>query len=383
MQIFSLHADARADGRQRARSDLLERRLALFPARLRPRVIALARRHPRLQDLALSFPGLLFALAVPRPAFDPEPVIDLVVAGVRLRDAASQARVPMWLRRFRPEAFSAALPILPDDEFFSRQVANHLPPKKCAAWWLENVGNACKWADDSVAVWIAREVNHGRLPPVRQGLRLICLWAWYSKSGFARHSDIVWTPSMKLANARGAAEVWVERLRFQFDHGGPRVREMWAQSGCFGGFAFVPLDTCEAVQAEAIAMRNCVAGYLSNIARNECRVWSVQRDGARVATLEVRLAWDGSVPYIPQIKAKDNARAPLEVWMAARAWLAAQDIEHLAPKSPARVRHPFDRQRWIEVWRPYWLSKRRFPKWLPLWPSRGAMNRLCLDARVR
>lgn len=384
MQIAPLHADARADARASARRRLLERRLDRFFARYRPCVRALAERHPRLEDLALSFPALLFALAVPRAGSDAARGIDLVIAGAKLSEVAACAGVPMWLRRFQPEALKTVLPPLPDGPLFRRQIANHLPRSmKHAAWWLENVGNATKWADEAVAVWVAREVNHGLAAPERQELRLVCLWAWYSVHGLVHSPNVPWRADMKLATAREAAEAWRARLLFQLDYGGPVILDMWIQPGTFGGLTFVPLDSYEAIQEEAAAMRHCLMGYLKNFARQQCRAWSVRRDGERVATVEVRLPSDGHVPYVAQLKAKNNDAASLDVWEAARAWLTAQDIAHLKPRSPARVFRQLERKDWIALWRPYWLGKRRFPKWLPLRPSRGAMNRLGVAPRFR
>src|SRR3977135_3678068 len=55
----------RAPARGTARSDLLERQLRRYCPRSQGAVRALAMRHPRIADLAASFPALLFALAVP------------------------------------------------------------------------------------------------------------------------------------------------------------------------------------------------------------------------------------------------------------------------------------------------------------------------------
>jgi hypothetical protein len=43
-----------------------------------------------------------------------------------------------------------------------------------------------------------------------------------------------------------------------------------------------------------------------------------------------------------------------------------------------RDRHtePLDRTTLLSLWRPYWLAKRRIPKWLPLAPSRRALAAL-------
>src|SRR5262249_44701863 len=49
------------------RSDLPERRLRRYHPCFQGMVRTLATRHSRIADLAVSFPALLFALAVPRP----------------------------------------------------------------------------------------------------------------------------------------------------------------------------------------------------------------------------------------------------------------------------------------------------------------------------
>ncbi|MEA2928746.1 MAG: hypothetical protein QOG38_1174, partial [Hyphomicrobiales bacterium] len=35
---------------------------------------------------------------------------------------------------------------------------------------------------------------------------------------------------------------------------------------------------------------------------------------------------------------------------------------------------PLDAAAWRSLWRPYWLAKRRLPRWLPLAPSRDALE---------
>jgi len=42
----------------------------------------------------------------------------------------------------------------------------------------------------------------------------------------------------------------------------------------------------------------------------------------------------------------------------------------------AEAKAPLDRRRWVELWRPYWLAKRRLPSWLPLAPSSKAIRDL-------
>src|SRR5437660_5050467 len=95
-----------APRRGAARSDLLERQLRRYHPRFQGAVRALAMRHSRIADLAASFPGLLFALAVSRPGLDPARALARVVDGHALADVAAAADVPMWLRRLPPETFA-------------------------------------------------------------------------------------------------------------------------------------------------------------------------------------------------------------------------------------------------------------------------------------
>ena len=64
-----------------------------------------------LEDLADSFPGLLFALAsnYATPA-QREQAFDLVYEGAPLREAADALGLPWWLRKLPPRAFAAPLP---------------------------------------------------------------------------------------------------------------------------------------------------------------------------------------------------------------------------------------------------------------------------------
>ena len=94
-----------APRRGTGRSDLLERRLRRYHPRFQGRVRALAMRHSRIADLAVSFPALLFALAAPRPGLDPAPALARVIDGCALAEAAAVVELPLWLRKLPPEAF--------------------------------------------------------------------------------------------------------------------------------------------------------------------------------------------------------------------------------------------------------------------------------------
>jgi hypothetical protein len=139
IQCHPLLAHSTSDDVARARPDI-GKRLRRFPLRHRPAVKAVAERHLRVAELAISFPALLFALAVPRSGFEPTPIIGAIIAGAPLRDLALQVGLPMWSRKLMPEAFERPLDALPNGDVVARQIANHLPRSpKLAPRWLRAV----------------------------------------------------------------------------------------------------------------------------------------------------------------------------------------------------------------------------------------------------
>src|SRR5262245_33793239 len=115
----------------------LDRQLGRFAERFRHSVHRLALRRRYLADLAVSFPALLYALAVPRRGFHPEPVITRVIAGASLVQLCEQAEVAFWLRKLPPEAFAYHLVRLPDGGVFRREIANRSEERR--------VGKECRW----------------------------------------------------------------------------------------------------------------------------------------------------------------------------------------------------------------------------------------------
>lgn len=84
---------------------LPERQLRRYHPHVQAKVRARAMQHARIADLAVSFPGLLFALAVPRAGRDSTLALAHVIDGRSLAEAAAAAGIPLWLRRLPPEAF--------------------------------------------------------------------------------------------------------------------------------------------------------------------------------------------------------------------------------------------------------------------------------------
>jgi hypothetical protein len=362
------------------RSDLLERRLQRYHPRFRGTVRALAMRHSRIADLAASFPALLFALAVPRRGLDPVPALARVIDGVALAEAAAAADLPLWLRKLPPEAFARPIPRLPDGELFRRQIANHLPRSpKLAPAWLQAVADVADLAHESAAVWIARELNREprRVNPAR--LRLISLWSWFSAQQATFGNELIdrrWTPDMRIGPALAAADDWRMMIALHVNLGPQPINDMWLQAGRVAGYDFRPLTSTAAIAEEAKAMRNCLNTYGYNVAHNRSRLWSVRRNGERIATLKVACRYRDPLPNIVELEGAGNTDATRELWWAARQWLHMHDLSQIDMGLRKWGTAPLDRPTWLSLWRPYWLAKHRIPEWLPLAPSRGALNTL-------
>jgi hypothetical protein len=378
MNALALRAIARADAPARARPDSLERQLRRFCAEVQPRVRGLAARHPRLADLAASFPALLFALAIPRARFRPEPVIADVIRGVGLRSLADRADVALWMRKLEPEMLRRPLPVLPSNDEFAKRIVNHFPRhSKFVPDWLDAVAFAARWGHEDFAIWYARHFPTKRKP--RPRLPLLCLWAWFSsRPGTRAHAFLQkpWTPNIEFKAACGAAGNWEITLDL-FAHLGDRIiAEPWLEPGMVGGYEFVPLLSAADVLEEARAMRNCLRTYGCELSHDFSRLWSVRKDGVRVATLQVAFPPGYPVLGIREVKAAGNVDATPAVWLAADRWLRQQDPVFRLNKEIRWGSVPLDRKVWFELWKPYWLAKNALPAWLPLSPSRDALYAL-------
>jgi hypothetical protein len=381
MQIISLHVGARADERQRARPDLLERRLQRFHPRFRARVAAVAARHSRLADLAASFPALLFALAVPRAGFDREHVCARVIAGAPLRELAALTQLPLWLRRVPTEGFDRPIPRLPGSAAASGQIANHIPraPKDIGPW-LTAVGNAWGTADEAVAVWMARIWRRAprRRRRYHEQLRAMCLWAWHS-----RHVPddpcrlrTSWVATMRFDAAKSLTNDWLTNVELYVKVGDKPIADMWLKAGRVGPFEIVPLQTFADVHDEAMVMKHCVRTYGTELTENYCRLWSIRCNGDRVATFEIAQPGESPFLHVAQLKMADDARAPEGVWTIAHMWLRGQEAAHPGVSARPENVPVACAEAWRRMWRRYWLAKRCFPQWLPLTPTYAAIDGL-------
>lgn len=83
------------------------------------------------------------------------------------------------------------------------------------------------------------------------------------------------------------------------------------------GYRFLALRTPGEIIEEGVAMRHCVASYVHPVVRGDSHIIGIQRDGQRIATLELDRTW-----AIRQCKGKANATPRQEVLRAASSYAA-------------------------------------------------------------
>jgi hypothetical protein len=367
----------RAPNRGSARLDAWERQLKRYRPEFQGAVRRLAARHSRIADLALSFPALLFVLAVPRPGLDPARAISRAMKGDALAEVAAAVDLPMWLRRLPPEAFTHRIARLPDSNAFRRQIANHLPSRKAGAVWLQAVAEMADVAHEMAAVWIAKEIIRKKRNVKFNRLRLVGLWVWFSGQPETLGHKMIqkqWTPDMRFASALDAAEEWQLTIDPHVRLGRDPIADLWLQSAHVRGYDFLPLASGPDIAEEAAAMGNCLRNYGDDLAHNWSRLWSMRKDGRRVASLMVGTCGGDPLPTVVELRAAENKEVSPEVSLAARQWLHMHDLARIDMKRRKWGTVPLDRATWRSLWRPYWLDKRHIPDWLPLSPSREALD---------
>jgi hypothetical protein len=332
-----------------------QRRLDAFDPAWRRFIRDLTRCSPALEDLAESFPALLFALSsgygTPRAR---ERAFELVAAGAPLRAAADALALPWWLRKLPAQAFMAPLPRFPADPEFSLRMTSLIPtePARCGAW-LARVSHAFEASGRIYALWMARQQQ--MVGPTKEVLIYMAAWAWFSeRPGLNGHRLLrrPWAPEMSFRRACEEHLAWRERLRL-VDYLGPGLASPWLADGTAGGYTFVALRTADDFIAESQALDNCLDQYAERLHGGRVAVFSIRKGGRSVACVEIGLhEAEVTMPAIAQLRAARNKRASPEVWQATFAWLGAQRLEPLSPRRQAA--RPDDRALARRaLWMPY------------------------------
>lgn len=334
------------------------RRLNAFPQPYRKCIAGLTSCAPAVEDLADSYPALLFALATGYGTVRRrQGAFEAVVAGEPLKLAAALLELPLWLRRIPAQAFAQPLPILPCDEEFSVAAANRVPSyPRDAAIWFDRLLVSYRLVGREFSLWCLREPR--MLPPhtTDEDMQWLLAWAWASLTpDFAGHRLLrgAWTPAIGWKRARDEVAIWRKRIDLVGALAG-ETRDPWLRDAQISGFDIVALRTVDDFVWESVAMENCLDQYAAHLAYGRVRVFSVRRDGRSIADVEVALKPDDSgAPCISQVRGPRNRRAAPTVWQAVHAWLAAQSFRPLEVSSTSAQA---TRDAFRLFWAPYVLA---------------------------
>jgi hypothetical protein len=343
------------------------RRIGAFPSSSRPAVDRLARIAPAIEDLADSFPALLFALATGYGSDTARrSALAAVTHGLPLREAASRLALPFWLRKLPASALAAPLVSPPSDPQLVNRLISLIPATPAAAAaWLERVMIAHHSGQSigrpELALWVAQQ-HRGPQPSPRSTAFLTTLaWCWYSAArgdaaglrGRALLAGTHWTPSMGARRASVETRLWRERIALDVCLG-PGLMDSWLAEGTVGDLAFVPLRSADDFIAEARSMDNCLDRYADRLVGRAVRVFSIRRDGRPIADVEIT-AHDREPghPSIAQLRAAHNRRAPLEIWQAAHVWLGSQPLRLADRQLEIRTSPRVRKRREQAIWQPF------------------------------
>jgi hypothetical protein len=144
--------------------------------------------------------------------------------------------------------------------------------------------------------------------------------------------------------------IWRKRIDLVAALGGD-IENTWLSDGCALGFDIVALRTVDDFIAESAAMENCLDQYARHLALGSVRVFSVRKNGRRIADVELAPRQDdANMPNISQLRGPRNRRVSAVVWQAVHAWLGGQPIRPLKsePQSAQRARESLR-----SLWQPY------------------------------
>jgi hypothetical protein len=257
--------------------------------------------------------------------------IKLVVAGARLRDVARAMGIPMALRHIKPGVAHLATEILCRHPELLRAMPDTVPSSRI---WLCVVRGAYDWVSAEFAEWAARQAPHipGSLNHVGGVLGDIADWV---RTGMppdpllgspmqAGRQFVVrpFTPSMSLKTAMRLSADWHEAVANNLDGPNSAFPDPWYPAAKVGDYEILPIDDAASLYREGTAMHHCVGTYSDQVQRGDLYVYSIRRNGERIATLA--LGRHNGWTYVEQIRGPCNTDPPKPTVATVQCWLRAQ-----------------------------------------------------------
>lgn len=308
-----------------------------FSKEHRSKIYQLATQHERFRQLAETWPALAVDVAT---CGSNNPALDMVLYGEPLDSIAEFCAISRYTRKVRPQLCHLghvnALCSLQGE-----QVSPFIPKTTlgqqrffCA---LENMARYPVTV--GVARWFAKNVPlHARAGRLLQNDCDQILDFFRSTGNYE--------PKMSWENAWKRAQQWHneevrranERMRLRAVEDEKPFPSPWIPGATVHGYEIVPLTSPQELNEEGAAMHHCVGSYARNVRGGHCYIYSVRKDGNRLATLELGKGYGSwyDVPpafavnsyRVAQLRAACNAEPSPVVRAAVESWLASfEDLE--------------------------------------------------------
>jgi hypothetical protein len=139
---------------------------------------------------------------------------------------------------------------------------------------------------------------------------------------------------MSLATVTKLSAEWHDAVAANMTGPNSKFPEPWCPGGRSCGCEIVPITTSADLYREGKLLHHCAGTYAGSVHSGGCYLFSVRKDGAPIATLELVRGKAGVA--IGQLRGACNAKAPKEVLRSVNSWLRAQR-EFRFPQNRAEV----------------------------------------------
>jgi hypothetical protein len=185
------------------------------------------------------------------------------------------------------------------------------------------------WAinkDPEFGAWAARHVPE--IPGRRYrvvGSFVSDLADWARAEGESRQFITrPFVPSMSLKTVTMLSAQWHEAVASNMTGPDLALPPPWYPVAKVGDLEIVPIDNNGDLYREGAAMHHCVTTYAGDVRDGRLYVYSVRRDGERVATLALARDQSGTKAQLIQLRGPCNAQPSRAVASAVKRWLRAQ-----------------------------------------------------------
>lgn len=268
----------------------------------------------------------------------------MVERGVSLKRIAGFMTIPMALRRVKPGASDAALTANHDHEIPERLFHTYMPeslPKMKI--WLAAIDYAAKVGPDYLD-WTAKHAldtaatKNGALSFLEDTadwvrasycagvpahvLRAVSGQAFEDKPNGDEFITRKFAANMSLPTVRQLSGEWHEAVAQNMD--GPNIAfpAPWFEAASVDDHEILPITNSADLYREGKAMHHCVGTYADEVRNGEKYIFSLRKDGNRVATIEIVRYWGRA--KLGQLRGACNSEVSESTKRLVRKWLRSQ-----------------------------------------------------------